>query len=273
MLSVCGCHCTAYLQCVYSGLSWSIAWWHVDGTSMALSVPERLSWWSHALRISIGKLSECLKGVDPSQLRHMPDKLKDWQPLRPLPWFSMIYSWYPHFPWRILQLAGFNSVPTSSAGVLLRCVILCHDLPPNVTPGLLGCMHVRAVQFWLICDTCFKLAQMMGFCFCFFFECCGSRNISDKADPHWNPLKSHRHIPALGLPSIPWRRSLRGRYTPGKSRIAALPRAKQLSHDSADLWTSGNFRIRMDGTKDWRNWLTASYIYKDWTPWKCNEIR
>ena len=169
MLSVCGCHCTAYLQCVYSGLSWSIAWWHVDGTSMALSVPERLSWWSHALRISIGKLSECLKGVDPSQLRHMPDKLKDWQPLRPLPWFSMIYSWYPHFPWWILQLAGFNSVPTSSAGVLLRCVILCHDLPPNVTPGLLGCMHVRAVQFWLICDTCFKLAQMMGFCFCFCF--------------------------------------------------------------------------------------------------------
>ncbi|CAL1135238.1 unnamed protein product [Cladocopium goreaui] len=29
------------------------------------------------IEISIGKLSECLKGVDPSQLRHMPDKLKE----------------------------------------------------------------------------------------------------------------------------------------------------------------------------------------------------
>lgn len=34
-------------------------------------------WQTCEFRISIGKLSECLKGVDPQQLRGMPDKLKE----------------------------------------------------------------------------------------------------------------------------------------------------------------------------------------------------
>ena len=99
------------------------------------------------LRISIGKLGECLKGVDPTQLRGMPEKLQA------LP----LSSTFPQSaPASRAQHSALPSPRSLFHGSEVRCS-LCSisvlrqlpDLPSLVDAADLPSMEVRAVSFLL----------------------------------------------------------------------------------------------------------------------------